>query len=632
MSNRVGAVALCFASVLMLFAATSMAASPEGVGPRSGSADVALGPVSSQLTYQGRLTDASGVPLSGTFNVTFQLWDDPAGGSQIGADIVRSGVSVSEGLFFTELDVPAEAFDGSALWLRIGVNGQWLSPRQALVPAPYALTLRPGAVISGHTAEPHRTLTVLNLGVAPALRAEGAMVGLHALGLTAIKGEGPLGVLGSGVGDLSVGVRGITSDGTGVEGMAATGKAVVGSADGDGAVGVEGAVTGYTSVGVRGTSQYGPGIEATGETGLKATGTVNFAVVAEGPMGVEAKGTVADGLTAETAASEPAAAVRGSTLTDAFGGYFTSQEGIAVWGHGLEGVHGESTSVEHVGVHGVSPGTAILGESTENVGVMGTSVEGFGVVGTSQGTVGVSGSAGEVPLFVLDGKYGVLASGEDFGINGYGGQVGGVFAGPTGVRGVSTGTGGAAIGVWGETSGEYGLYTGQKIFTGSGCVGCTSALLAQNAGNGALEPGEVVAVVGVASPLPGHETPRLRVRRAGPEDAGLRGVVQSRAAVTFRDAPGAGDAIGARTVAVPTSASGATDPGGNLLVVLQGLARVRIDAATAPIGVGDLIVPGGLYGTARSADGDSAEGVAIGTALEELDQGPGLVWVLLEAR
>ena len=97
MSNRVGAVALCFASVLMLVAATSMAASPESAGPRAGGADAVLGPVSSQLTYQGRLTDASGVPLSGTFNVTFQRWDDPAGGGQIGADIVRSGVSVSEG-------------------------------------------------------------------------------------------------------------------------------------------------------------------------------------------------------------------------------------------------------------------------------------------------------------------------------------------------------------------------------------------------------------------------------------------------------------------------------------------------------------------------------------------------------
>ena len=42
-------------------------------------------------------------------------------------------------------------FTGQALWLSIDVNGQTLSPRQEILPAPYALSLRPGADIVGES-------------------------------------------------------------------------------------------------------------------------------------------------------------------------------------------------------------------------------------------------------------------------------------------------------------------------------------------------------------------------------------------------------------------------------------------------------------------------------------------------
>ncbi len=104
--------------------------------------------VSTAFTYQGRLTDASGNPIDGSVNLVFQLWDDATAGSQVGSDITKNNLSVKDGLFTVKLDVPQDAFNGQALWLRIQVNGQWLSPRQELLPVPYALGLKPGAVIN----------------------------------------------------------------------------------------------------------------------------------------------------------------------------------------------------------------------------------------------------------------------------------------------------------------------------------------------------------------------------------------------------------------------------------------------------------------------------------------------------
>jgi len=112
------------------------------------------GTVASKISYQGRLTDAAGNPLTGNYNLLFQLWNDATGGSQVGGDIVRNSVPVSSGLFTVGLDVPQGAFSGQALWLRIQVNGQWLSPRQELLPVPYALAL-PGLWTQSNAISPN---------------------------------------------------------------------------------------------------------------------------------------------------------------------------------------------------------------------------------------------------------------------------------------------------------------------------------------------------------------------------------------------------------------------------------------------------------------------------------------------
>lgn len=104
--------------------------------------------VADTISYQGQLTSPSGTPLTGTYTMRFQLYNVASGGVALW-DSGAFPVDVDRGLFNVKLDVPADAFTGQALWLRINVHGQWLTPRQELLPAPYALSLRPGAEISG---------------------------------------------------------------------------------------------------------------------------------------------------------------------------------------------------------------------------------------------------------------------------------------------------------------------------------------------------------------------------------------------------------------------------------------------------------------------------------------------------
>ena len=113
----------------------------------------AAGDVHPTIGYQGRLTNPEGEPLNGSYNLLFQLFNAPSRGTKLWEQ-PENGVQVQGGLFTVQLDVDPGHFTGQGLWLAITVNGQLLSPRQELLPAPYALTLRPGAAIrsAGGTA------------------------------------------------------------------------------------------------------------------------------------------------------------------------------------------------------------------------------------------------------------------------------------------------------------------------------------------------------------------------------------------------------------------------------------------------------------------------------------------------
>lgn len=100
----------------------------------------------SSFTYQGKLAD-SGVAANGTYDITFKLYDTLANGTQIGTDIVRDDVVVSDGGFTVDLDFGAAAFaSGASRFLQLEVRAgagavtyTTLVPRQPLTSSPYAV-------------------------------------------------------------------------------------------------------------------------------------------------------------------------------------------------------------------------------------------------------------------------------------------------------------------------------------------------------------------------------------------------------------------------------------------------------------------------------------------------------------
>lgn len=96
------------------------------------------------FNYQGRLNQA-GNPVTGSFDFRFSIFDASGGGTTVAGPVTQSAVGVTNGLFNVTLDFGTGVFNGPARWLEIAVrtNGgpvfSNLSPRQALLPAPYAI-------------------------------------------------------------------------------------------------------------------------------------------------------------------------------------------------------------------------------------------------------------------------------------------------------------------------------------------------------------------------------------------------------------------------------------------------------------------------------------------------------------
>ncbi|MBI4350126.1 MAG: hypothetical protein HY550_01700, partial [Elusimicrobia bacterium] len=93
------------------------------------------------MNFQGRLTDSSNNPLSGPHDFIFEVYDAPAGGTQLWTE-TQSGITVANGVLAAQLGaasaIPAAIFSAPSAYLQITVDGVALSPRQRLATAPYA--------------------------------------------------------------------------------------------------------------------------------------------------------------------------------------------------------------------------------------------------------------------------------------------------------------------------------------------------------------------------------------------------------------------------------------------------------------------------------------------------------------
>lgn len=309
--------------------------------------------VDAGLSYQGQLTAPDGSPRNGDHTMRFWLYEQESGGTNLW-DSGNMTVAVVDGLFSVVLDVAPEDFSGQALWLEIHVEGETLSPRQPMRAAPYALGLRPGAVVES-TSAGQDVFTVRAWATGTALRAAGEDRGIHATGQNfGIYGEGGDG-LGRGYGGYftsthGAGVFGGTSGNVitftnsfvpGVWGVSEQGVGVLGQSHASFGVGVRGEVaTGY---GVFGDS---------GGTGIFGRGAA---------FGVHGIGN--------------APAPGGG-----YGGYFQSSTGV--------GVYGRSTAVPAMNN---SLPAGVWGYSENGAGVYGESGN-FGWAGYFDGHVRIDGT------------------------------------------------------------------------------------------------------------------------------------------------------------------------------------------------------------------------------------------------
>lgn len=522
--------------------ALSAGPQPQDVGPLPDDAGIAAN-VASQMNYQGRLTDASGLPLDGVYPMRFQIYDNASTGT-LYWDSGTVNVTVDDGLFNTALNVSAPVFDGRGLWLRIYVNGEWLSPRQALLPAPYALSLRPGARIQGDPDPAGHVLRV-------------EMAGTNA---------------------------------------------------------TRAAVWGYTSTGsaVRGTSAGGYGLEGYTNDGYAVRGQDS-----------------------------------GTTQSRGYGGYFTSVNGVGVYGYSsgtstatnmhAPGVYGRSANGS--GVYGLSDSaqSGVQGESTAGFGVHGRSSTSTGVYGYSSNATGVHGATGG-------------SSSDDHGVYGTGGN--GTYAiygyksgsgSGLGVYGTNDGSGSGVsgssasyVGVYGSTSkvdGNWGLYTVDNIHYASVTALGAEMQVVQNGDTAPLEVGDVVEIAGMDAPLDEGLPPVIlvrRVREAG--SSAILGVVASGYAREWLTAPPEGPVD--PDSALLQSQTGPIAPGETLQVVVRGPARVKV--AGGPLQPGDLLSGGAVAGCAQKAALVTIEGFEIappgsvlGKALEAWDGGEGLLYVYI---
>lgn len=277
--------------------------------------------VGETIGYQGVLLDAFGNPLTGTYEMAFALYDAPSLGNVVHA-IGSMNVDVEEGLFHIGLNVPQAVFDGQALWLNIVVEGVTLAPRQEIRPAPYAMSLRPGAVVR-------------NAATGTALRVESEDVALYGVGDNfAVYGLNEGAAQGTGYGGYFTSTTGI---------------------------GVYGGSSAMTSL----QNLYAPGVYGTSVHGVGVVGEVATGFAVYGISDGVGAGGVGQAFGVYGASSA-------TTQGSGYGGYFTSSTGI--------GVSGRSTAFSTLtnrfapGVYGYSQrGAGIYGEAGSGAG----SVAGF---------------------------------------------------------------------------------------------------------------------------------------------------------------------------------------------------------------------------------------------------------------
>ena len=338
---------------------------PTLVGANSPEApDAPAATIGDAITYQGYLTDENDVPLNGSFTMRFQIYNKAVGGTLLW-DSCCIIIPVKDGLFETRLEINTDIFNGEELWVAQTVNGELLTPRQEITPAPSAHTLRPGAIVKGTAnAIPNNYLLEVDMNN-----------DVFAFNRGAITGKTTTGNAIYGLADNGRAIYGQTQDGYAVYGFDGGSNANKGyagyfySTNGIGVYGYSGADRTHPNIlapGVYGKSNQGVGVYGLGDTS-NSYSFFNEGGYFQGGKGLYALGTDSvdeQGYGARIFSSQ----YRGMYVRGAnnwFDGYFGGNSGISTNGVTDRSAAAQSLVV-NLGTTAIEPGdlVAMVGITT----------------------------------------------------------------------------------------------------------------------------------------------------------------------------------------------------------------------------------------------------------------------------
>ena len=347
-------------------------------------------------------------------------------------------------------------------------------------------------------------------------------------------------------------------------------------------------------------------IESATDNGVYVGSATNGVYVNSATDGVHIGSATDDGIQVDSAGGD---GVHVGSATD---------DGIQVDSAGSDGVYVGSAGGDGVYV-GSAGGDGVYVESATDDGIQVGSAGGDGVYVESAGGDGVqvlSAGGDGVRVWSASGDgVEVWSAGED-----------GVEIQSAGDDGLDVnGAGDNGVGVSDATNWEI-YVVGDVRITGI-CDGCAMAAFARNTGQTVLEPGDVVAVRGVTHTDWPSTPVVVDVELAAGPDAVI-GVVVGRAELDEDEDEKD------ETGLVPRE--GPAQPGEYLNIIVSGLTQVKASAVAAPIKEGTRLTAADLAGHARAVRTVEVQGVQIaentsvlGIALESLEAGQDLIWVLV---